>query len=102
MNTFVITRTISLVKRLKMLKLALNNNITDVRYAVVESFGRAGVALGRDPLRLKFLLEEFMVAESLGRAGVALSKVPLLTGYKLNEFIKKITEALARSLEEKK
>ena len=34
------------------------NNIPDVRYAVVESLGRAGVVLRRDPLFPEIRLED--------------------------------------------
>ena len=54
--------------------MALNNNIPDVRYAVVESLGRAGVALSNDSL---------------------------FSEYRQEGLLRIIIEALARSLEDK-
>ena len=61
-------------KTIETLNRALMNNIPDVRYAVVESLGRAGVVLSRDPL---------------------------FPGYRLEGFFRIIIEALVRSLEDK-
>ena len=61
-------------KTIETLNLALNNNIPDVRYAVVESLGRAGVALSNDSL---------------------------FSEYRQEGLLRIIIEALARSLEDK-
>ena len=61
-------------KGIEILNIALKNNSIDVRWAVVESLGKAGVALSREPL---------------------------FPGYSPDKFLRVLIEALVRGLEDK-